>query len=79
MNYVEQPVDEEKMMQGAIRGMMDSLGDPHTSYMDPNEYRQMADPLEGEYEGIGAIVDIKGDYVYLYQLLPGFPGGIGRT
>jgi carboxyl-terminal processing protease len=72
-DYVEQPVDEQKMMQGAIRGMMDSLGDPHTSYMDPNEYRQMADPLEGEYEGIGAIVDIKGDYVTFISFFPGSP------
>ena len=72
-DYVEQPVDEEKMMQGAIRGMMESLDDPHSSYMDPDEYRQMADPLEGEYEGIGAIVDIKGDYVTLISFFPGSP------
>jgi len=72
-DYVEQPVDEEKMMQGAIRGMMESLGDPHSSYMDPDEYRQMADPLEGEYEGIGAIVDIKGDYVTFISFFPGSP------
>ncbi|NMB59149.1 MAG: S41 family peptidase [Chloroflexi bacterium] len=71
--YVEQPVDEEKLMQGAIRGMLEALGDPHSSYMDPNEYRQMADPLEGEYEGIGAIVDIKGDYVTLISFFPGSP------
>jgi carboxyl-terminal processing protease len=31
--YVDQPVDEQKMMQGAIRGMLESLGDPHTSYI----------------------------------------------
>jgi carboxyl-terminal processing protease len=72
-DYVQQPVDEEKMMQGAIRGMMESLGDPHSSYMDPNEYRQMADPLEGSYEGIGAIVDIKGDYVTFISFFPGSP------
>lgn len=72
-DYFKQPVDDEKMMQGAIRGMMNSLGDPHTSYMDPNEYRQMSDPLEGEYEGIGAIVDIKGDYVTLISFFPGSP------
>jgi carboxyl-terminal processing protease len=72
-DYVQQPVDEEKMMQGAIRGMMLSLGDPHSSYMDPNEYRQMADPLQGEYEGIGAIVDIKGDYVTFISFFPGSP------
>lgn len=72
-DFVEQPVNDEKMMQGAIRGMMDSLGDPHSSYMDPNEYRQMSDPLQGEYEGIGAIVDIKGDYVTFISFFPGSP------
>jgi carboxyl-terminal processing protease len=72
-DYVQQPVDEEKMMQGAIRGMMLSLGDPHSSYMDPNEYQQMADPLEGSYEGIGAIVDVKGDYVTFISFFPGSP------
>src|SRR5512143_3922950 len=29
--YVDQPVDDTKLMQGAIRGMLQSLGDPHTS------------------------------------------------
>ncbi len=33
----------------------------------------MSDPLEGEYEGIGAIVDIKGDYVTLISFFPGSP------
>ncbi|NLF50438.1 MAG: S41 family peptidase [Leptolinea sp.] len=71
--FVEQPVDDESLMQGAIRGMMDSLEDPHTSYMDPDEYQQMADPLEGEYEGIGAVVDITGDYVTFISFFPGSP------
>jgi carboxyl-terminal processing protease len=72
-DFFKQPVDDEKLLQGAIRGMMSSLGDPHTSYMDPNEDRQMSDPLEGEYEGIGAIVDIKGDFVTMISFFPGSP------
>src|SRR5512139_3405550 len=51
--YLVQPVDDEKMMQGAIRGMMDSLGDPHSGYMDPVEFGDATAPLEG-YSGIGA-------------------------
>jgi carboxyl-terminal processing protease len=43
--YLVQPVDDEKMMQGAIRGMMDSLGDPHSGYMDPVEYSDATAPL----------------------------------
>jgi carboxyl-terminal processing protease len=61
--YVDQPVDNELMMQGAIRGMMDSLGDEHSSYMNPDEQRQASMPIEGEYEGIGAWVDTTGEYL----------------
>jgi carboxyl-terminal processing protease len=72
-DFVKQPVDDKKLMQGAIRGMMESLGDAHTAYMTPDEYQQMADPLQGEYEGIGAIVDIKGDFVTFISFFPGSP------
>ena len=62
--YVDQPVDDTKLMQGAIRGMMASLGDKHTSYMDPDEYAAAMAPLSGEeYEGIGAYVDATGQYL----------------
>lgn len=71
--YVEQPVDDTKMMQGAIRGMLESLGDPHTSYMDPDQYRQQNMPLQGEYEGIGAWVDISGDYLKIISPMPDSP------
>jgi len=59
-HYVEQPVNKTEMMRGAISGMLESLGDPHSSYMDPEMYIQQSTPLEGEYEGIGAWVDVTG-------------------
>ncbi len=71
--YVEQPVNEVEMMRGAIRGMLASLGDEHTSYMDPDQYRQQSAPLQGEYEGIGAWVDITGDYLKIIAAMPGSP------
>src|SRR5687767_6036121 len=36
--YVDQPVDDEALMRGAIRGMMETLGDEYTRYMDPEVY-----------------------------------------
>jgi carboxyl-terminal processing protease len=36
-NYVDQPLDDTLLMQGAIRGMMDALGDPHSGYWTPAE------------------------------------------
>lgn len=71
--YIDQPVDEELMMQGAIKGMMESLGDQHSSYMDPDQYRQANLPLEGSYEGIGAWVDATRDYLTIVSPMPGSP------
>ncbi|GAP14370.1 C-terminal peptidase [Longilinea arvoryzae] len=71
--YVDQPVDNTALMRGAIKGMLESLGDPHTSYMSPEEYSQANTALEGEYEGIGAIVDITGDYLKIVSPMPGSP------
>jgi carboxyl-terminal processing protease len=71
--YVDQPVDEETMMRGAIDGMLESLGDPHTSYMDPDQYKQANMPMDGEYEGIGAWVDTTGDYVKIVSPMPDSP------
>lgn len=71
--YLEQPVDDELLMQGAIRGMLDSLGDPYTSYMDPFEYEQQQSPLSGEYEGIGVWVDTSGDYLTIISPIPNTP------
>lgn len=61
--YVDQPVDNTALMRGAIKGMLASLGDQHTSYMDPEEFKNANSSLSGEYEGIGAYVDTEGDYL----------------
>lgn len=70
--YLVQPLDDEKMLQGAIRGMMDSLGDPHSGYMDPVEYSNATAPLEG-YSGIGAWVNTEGQYLTITEPMKGSP------
>jgi carboxyl-terminal processing protease len=71
--YLEQPVNDTLLMQGAIKGMMDSLGDPYTGYMDPEEYRLQNTPLQGEYTGIGAYVDTSGDALIFISPMPDSP------
>ena len=71
--YVDQPVNDLNLMRGAIEGMLNALGDPHTSYMSPEEYTQANESLEGEYEGIGAWVDTSGDYVEIISPMKGSP------
>jgi carboxyl-terminal processing protease len=71
-HYLEQPVDDEKLMQGAIRGMLDALGDQHTSYMDPSEFEDANAPLEG-YDGIGAYVNTDGELLTIIEPIDGSP------
>lgn len=71
--YVEQPVNDIALMQGAIRGMMDALGDEYSSYMDPKTFEDANAGLAGEYEGIGAWVDTTADYLTIISPIPGSP------
>lgn len=71
--YVDQPLDDVALMRGAIRGMMDAIGDKQTYYMDPVVYEDATTQLEGEYEGIGAYVDTSGDYLTIVSPIEGSP------
>jgi carboxyl-terminal processing protease len=71
--YVDQPVDDVALMQGAIQGMLDSLGDNHTSYLAPMVYDNQITELQGSYEGIGAYVDTTGEYLTIVSPIEGTP------
>ena len=72
-SYVDQPVDDVALMRGAINGMLESLGDQHTSYMNPDDFKQANQSLSGEYEGIGAYVDTTTEYLTVISPIPGSP------
>jgi hypothetical protein len=61
------------LMRTAINGMLASLNDQHTSYMDPDQFLQANIPLDGEYEGIGAWVDPDGEYLTIVSPMPDSP------
>jgi carboxyl-terminal processing protease len=52
--YAGGEVDRGTLIQGAIRGMIDALGDPYSSYLTSEEYRQSLQGISGQFEGIGA-------------------------
>jgi carboxyl-terminal processing protease len=58
--YAGGPVDREAVVQGAIRGMIGSLGDPYSSYLTSDEYRASLQGINGEFEGIGAEIATEG-------------------
>jgi len=55
--YVDQPVKDTDLMQGAIRCMLNALGDAHTLYETPQEHQISDSTLTGQLDGIGAFVD----------------------
>lgn len=51
-NYVDE-VDPEVLYEGAVKGMLDSLGDPYSYYMDQSDWRSLTDTTVGEFGGVG--------------------------
>lgn len=49
-------LDDNALMEGALIGMIASIGDPHTDYMPPDIFARVNEGMSGEYEGIGATV-----------------------
>jgi carboxyl-terminal processing protease len=72
-NYLERPVDPQKMLWGAITGMVASLGDPYTSYLPPETNKNVQNALNGKYEGIGAELAIKDGLLIVIAPLDGSP------
>lgn len=52
-NYVGD-LEEKRLVEGAIKGVFDALGDPYSGYMTEEEYRNSLSGISGEFEGIGA-------------------------
>jgi len=71
--YVEKP-DDSALMDGAISGMVKSLGDPHSVYMDAETFKALKEHTEGEFGGIGVTMGFKDKKVTIISVLEGTPG-----
>lgn len=67
-------VDDGKLMDGAISGMVQALGDPHSIYLDPEMYGQLMDQTEGSFGGIGVYMGFKDGGVQIVSVMEGTPG-----
>lgn len=63
--YVDS-VDEKKLVEDAIRGMLSKL-DPHSSYSTPKEVKELNEPLSGNFEGIGVQFNMIDDTLLVIQ------------
>ena len=55
-HYAGGDVDRKAVIDGAIKGMIDALGDPYSGYMTPDDFAKSLQGLSGQFEGIGASV-----------------------
>ncbi|MDO5789294.1 MAG: S41 family peptidase, partial [Fusobacterium sp.] len=56
-NYVgDKEIDKKSLMQGALKGMIDSLGDPHSNYFTKDQLENFQEDIKGKYVGVGMVV-----------------------
>jgi carboxyl-terminal processing protease len=73
-SYIDRAtIDPQKMLWGAISGMVNSLGDPYTSYLPPQDNKDFKDNLGGAFEGIGAQLGMQDNHVMVIAPLKGTP------
>jgi len=73
-NYVNPEVlDVQKMIYGAISGMVESLGDPYTVFFNPEESKTFLEDVSGRFEGVGTEIGIRKGQLQVIAPLEGTP------
>ena len=71
--FVDRPLDQQKLMYGAVAGMVAATGDPYTAFLDPEQARAFNEQLQGSFEGIGAEVGTKDGQIVVVAPLDDTP------
>ncbi|WP_373893369.1 S41 family peptidase [Virgibacillus natechei] len=71
-NYLED-VEDQQLIEGAIEGMLSTLEDPHSSYMDVEMMSEFNEQIESSFEGIGAEVSMVNDIVTIVSPIKDSP------
>lgn len=67
-------INKDELIQSAIEGMINYLGEKYTEYLPENESSDLLEQLEGEYQGIGLRIDQKEDgQVYVFEVFANTP------
>lgn len=72
-HYVNE-VDTEKLINGAVSGMVSSLDDPHSVYLDKEMYKSLMQHTEGSFGGIGIVLGMKDKELTVIAPIDGTPG-----
>lgn len=71
--YIEKDIDNTELIYGSIKGMLDSLDDPYTRFMEPTAFREMNIRMSGSYSGIGIYIGIKDKHLVVIAPIDGTP------
>src|SRR5690349_8324970 len=71
--YDKKAIDSQKMINGAISGMVSSLDDPYTVYLPPVQNTNFKQGLAGKFEGIGAELGMNGKQIVVVAPIDGSP------
>lgn len=71
--YYLNTYDEEKLIDGAAKGMAEAVGDPYTTYMDKDEFKDFMTQTEGSYVGLGIQVGVKNDNIVVVATFENSP------
>ncbi len=66
-------IDVQELIYGAISGMVESLGDPHTIFFTPKETKTFLEDISGRFEGVGMEIGIREDQLQVIAPLEGTP------
>lgn len=72
LNFYDE-VDETTIIDGAINGMIDALGDPYSDYLNEKEARQLNESISSSFEGIGAEIQEKNGYISVVSPIKNSP------
>lgn len=75
-NNFDGKVDNSILFDGAIDGMVRSLGDPYSAYLDKENFAKLSEMTEGSFGGIGIVFGKRGDDYVVISALPDNPGAI---
>lgn len=67
-------VDNHQLFDGAIKGMVESVGDPYTVYLNQKDYQQLSEMTGGSFGGIGIVFGKRGNDYVVISALPDNPG-----
>ncbi len=67
-------LDKEKLIYGAVTGMVKAIGDPFSNFLTPDETKSFAEDMQGSFEGIGVEIGMKNEVLTVIAPIEGSPG-----